>query len=69
MLIQREEETSKEKERAKDGEKRLADERNRVKQLERSEQSFKKKIEEYMSQIAIYEKAIKTEKRTKDKLA
>ena len=54
MLIERDENSSKEKEKIKEFEKRVVEEKGKIKHLEKSENSLKKKIEEYMAQIALY---------------
>ncbi len=60
LLIERDENSSREKEKIKEFEKRVVEEKGKIKQLEKSENSLKKKIEEYMAQIALYSKAVRS---------
>lgn len=48
LLLIREEETSKEKERLKEHERKAMEDRSKMRQLERNEESLKKKVEECM---------------------
>ncbi len=68
LLIERDENSSKEKEKIKEFQRRVVEEKGKIKQLEKSQNNLKKKIEEYMAQIALYQKAVRSEQKAKEKL-